>query len=1265
MTELKIVTYNVRGLGAPNKRGRLWCELRGQRVDVIFLQETHFTAGSIPRLPGHPFNQWFHSTSPIRGARGVTIAINRTTPFSLEEVEKDLEGRFLCVKGRIENQFYTFASIYAPNTGTVDFISKTMKKLEKLRKGILILGGDFNLTLDPEMDTSSGKTVLSFRAQRHLKKSLRELHLVDSWRTLHGRERDYSYYSRIHNTYSRIDLLLVDQFDLHLVKTSVIGSITISDHAPVVLGIRVGDVCKKERNWRLNESILDDKRAFETLKGGLMSYFEINKTDEVSNQVVWEAHKVVIRGEMISQGSRLKKEKQKEITDVLEEIHKIEIKHKKSRDPEEDNKLLELRLKLTKCLDLKLKNKQRYFAHRFYEQGSKGGKMLARQLKKLQESRHVHKLTAGNKQVTDSHKIAAEFQRYYRSLYSIEGDKRREEGGGRRQEIREYLRTSELPEISPAALQEMEQPITGEELSKVVGGLALGKSPGPDGFTNLYYKKFLPELAQPLCDYLNSVKISKPLSTEALMAHVTVLPKEGRDPQVCANYRPISLLNSDTKILSKILALRMQDHIETIIQLDQTGFIKGRESRDNTIRALQILHWAQNGPERIPRVLISMDAEKAFDRVGWVFLSEVLRGVGLGERMMGWVLALYNKPRARVKVNGVLSESFEIRNGTRQGCPLSPLLFALILEPFLCRIRRNGRINGIRIGAVEHKVSAYADDLLFYLSKPRESLEEVMGEIERFGALSNFKINPEKSILMPSHVPSKTRTAIQANFPFIWNMDSLRYLGINLTANLKKLYELNYGALLANIQSDLKSWKGLLMTWFGRVNVIKMNVLPRIIYILYTIPITLPQIFFKQIKRALTKFVWGDKHPRISYEILRRQKEEGGLGLPDVNLYYKAMALVRILNWRHDTANKIWVNLEKTIAGRDLEGAPWIPTANRGLSEWTSPMTKTTLSVWDKANALGKIAPMISPLAPLEGFPWFEPGEDKKNLEGWGREGGVTCARIAPSGKLIPLKDLIEEWGDIPMSLWRYFQITDFYNKRKSLIRPLNTLTVFESWNLKIPETKHLLSRMYKLLLNINSTTTPYFIKEWERELGGRFSTLQVKRLFKTTHTSSISSHTQEMAYKFLVRWYRTPVRIAQMLPKEEARCWRGCEERGTYLHIWWTCPKIKKFWEALAPWIRKMTEKHIEFSAFHFLFHGMPTPNKVYKKSIIPHLLNAAKALVPRYWKNSRCPTILDWKKEVDKIMEAEEWVHRIKDKQEEFDEIWKVWKQQSNEIV
>lgn len=185
--------------------------------------------------------------------------------------------------------------------------------------------------------------------------------------------------------------------------------------------------------------------------------------------------------------------------------------------------------------------------------------------------------------------------------------------------------------------------------------------------------------------------------------------------------------------------------------------------------------------------------------------------------------------------------------------------------------------------------------MTFY-SKPQESLKELMQEIDTFGVLSNFKIHFGKSVLMPSHVPSRMMTSIQHNFPFIWNLDSLVYLSIHITADLKKLSDLNYGPLLANVLRDLQSWKGHLLTWFGRVNALKMNVLPRIIYILSTVPVTLPQSFFRQMRRALSNFVWGDKHPRLSYDILRRHKSEGGLGLPDINLYYKAMALVRIMN---------------------------------------------------------------------------------------------------------------------------------------------------------------------------------------------------------------------------------------------------------------------------------------------------------------------------------------------------------------------------------
>lgn len=117
--------------------------------------------------------------------------------------------------------------------------------------------------------------------------------------------------------------------------------------------------------------------------------------------------------------------------------------------------------------------------------------------------------------------------------------------------------------------------------------------------------------------------------------------------------------------------------------------------------------------------------------------------------MLTWIQALYTDPSAQVKVNGTLSSKFLIRNGTRQGYPLSPLLFALALEPLLRRVRVNTDIRGLTVGNIEHKLSAYADDVLFHLTNPLISLPILLKELQHFGTISNFKINYTKSEILP------------------------------------------------------------------------------------------------------------------------------------------------------------------------------------------------------------------------------------------------------------------------------------------------------------------------------------------------------------------------------------------------------------------------------------------------------------------------------------------------------------------------------------
>lgn len=272
----------------------------------------------------------------------------------------------------------------------------------------------------------------------------------------------------------------------------------------------------------------------------------------------------------------------------------------------------------------------------------------------------------------------------------------------------------------------------------------------------------MPSLSPYFVKLFNTVSPNSPFALELLQAHIAVIPKEGKDPSSCGNYRPISLLNIDLKLFTKILANRIQQHLPHLIHLDQMGFVPTREARDNTTKVLNLLHIINKS--QTPCVFLGMDAEKAFDRVNWDFMIAVLRYAGFGDQMTQWISSIYCKPKARVRANGVLSDPFHISNGTRQGCPLSPLLFALSLEPFLCAMRRNPDVVGIKVRNSQHKISAYADDMLFSLTNPVISLPNLFKEIKKYGTLSNLKINFQISEAMGVNLSQILKLQMQTNF---------------------------------------------------------------------------------------------------------------------------------------------------------------------------------------------------------------------------------------------------------------------------------------------------------------------------------------------------------------------------------------------------------------------------------------------------------------------------------------------------------------------
>lgn len=283
-----------------------------------------------------------------------------------------------------------------------------------------------------------------------------------------------------------------------------------------------------------------------------------------------------------------------------------------------------------------------------------------------------------------------------------------------------FLKNIKLTELTESMAKDLDEPIEESEIIDTISTLKNNKSPGPDGYINEFYKIFKDLVSPLLLRAYHYALQSGTLAPSWRDATIVVIHKEGKDPAECQSYRPISLLNSDLRILTAILAKRVNKFVSQIIHPDQTGFIPERYYGDNLRKTLNIMSYSKS--IGVKALFLSLDAHKAFDRVSWQYLIQTLKRFKFGPNFIKWIQTLYTNPLASVRVNGCRSERFTLERGCRQGCPLSPLLFDISIEPLAQLIREDSAIKGIVIGGEEHKLSLYADDVLLFLTEPETTI---------------------------------------------------------------------------------------------------------------------------------------------------------------------------------------------------------------------------------------------------------------------------------------------------------------------------------------------------------------------------------------------------------------------------------------------------------------------------------------------------------------------------------------------------------------
>ena len=868
--KINVCSININGLN--NKLTTIRNLMHNNFIDIMCIQETH----EINKLNLEKWaktynytaytNQEYDTPKLKHAKEGTIIIISKKIKdnFTIKE-ESIYKNRIQTINIFNENENFLIYNCYFHNKlyERLQLIEDLQKKIKLTKKNVILLG-DFNF-IENKIDTKNQHLFKITKDKLAFKKLKEKYDLIDIFRENDTNKKLYTYINKKGAT--RIDRIYIDS----TLKTKVenfqyIPTIN-TDHImmPLISFKYVTKIRWGQGTYKLNNSILKLKYV----QDEIYNIWQVHKQSKLSFPNLidwWEKGKLLLKKYFIKLSIEIYKSNQNEIIATNNKISSL-----LEEDLEQNKfKIASLKSKLEKLYNIKnegarirsrLKNIENEIPDKFFfeTEKEKGKKNTLLKIK-----------NENNQILSEPNEILKETKSFYKNLWGINNDANETE----QNEYLNFLDQIKLDQDNQTNLNEINKLINKNEIEIAIDSLNSDAAPGSDGLTAEFYKTFKKTIITDLYELFNNIFLKGKMPKSMREAIIKLLYKKN-DHKNIKNWRPISLLNTDYKILSKIIVNRLIPIFENHISVQQSTGLPGRRIENIHYNIQALLELANQGNENL--VIMSIDFEKAFDKISHQFIFKIMEKLKLGKTILEFIKLLYKDIFSKIEINGALTKKIKIKRGIRQGCPLSMLLFIICTDVLTHKIIKNEKIKGITFQKINIKIAQYADDTTFVLKKIEE-IKIILNELKLFEKFSGLKINAEKTQILATS--TQLTNAINNKYPLFKTQDNIKILGITFYLNPEKNTK-NWLDILPKIKTIIRQHQTRNLTIYGKNQIIKTLIIPLTINIARIYPPT-PNII-KEINNIIFKYLWQNHpHEQLARKKLIAEKHEGGITMIDI-----------------------------------------------------------------------------------------------------------------------------------------------------------------------------------------------------------------------------------------------------------------------------------------------------------------------------------------------------------------------------------------------